>query len=324
MKRVSKISVLIILLFGAISTAWVSSGIAGYLSGQDSLTTSDLTAKGGPEKVLYKSDTIVLENTVTDEAQFVPPVEEKINAGGGFSMFYSKNLQIYYLPITYTFMQMFMVSASIPYISRKLESSGSTYSAKGLGDVKLGFSYFKTFGETLNAVSNLKISLPTGDADASDGSFSVPLGNGGYSFSLLQSLSNQFELLRLFGNIGFVYYLQSKYSVGSYSYKEDRGWVANMMVGVEYFLLQNLALIGKLNYVYVAEGKIKFNSYPWADADDHLQTSDIIPGCKYIILKEILSVYLSFLIPIYTKHDPDVSGAKKRGWGVNFGITGVM
>ncbi len=324
MKKAFKITIMAVLLFGALSFLWTSPGFAGYLGSSTTVPTSDLTTEGGTEEVLYKSDTITLENTVTDDAQFTAPTPERINVGGGLSMFYSKNLQIYYLPITYTFMQMFMVSTSIPYINRKLESSGNSYSAKGLGDVKVGFSYFNTFGETLNSISNLKISLPTGDADASDGNFSVPLGNGGYSFSLMQSLSNQFELLRLFGNIGLVYYLQSKYSVGIYSYKEDRGWVANMMLGVEYFLLQNLALIGKLNYVYVAEGKLKFNGYPWADSNDHLQTSDIIPGCKYIILKDILSVYLSFLIPIYTKHDPDATGAKKRKWGVNFGITGVM
>ena len=318
---------------------------AGYL-GSGTLPT-DMTPtvsdEGGTENVLYKNDTIMLENTVLDNA--ITPVEPElakkeekeeteavprpgsvfgIGLDVGFAAFFSNYLKMYYIPISYMFLEKFTASVNIPYISRTIKNLGTEYSASGIGDMRVGISYSWIIPMILAGITNFKVSLPTGDENASDSGFSVPLGTGGYSFSLMQAVSKMIDPVRLFGNIGIVYFLESSYKTGGIKITEEKGTVFSFMFGAEYWLIAQLAFLLKTNYVYITEGQFKYSGVGWSDLNDALQTSDLIGGLRYKILADILYANLLFVLPIYTKHDSGAVNPQDRKWGINFALTGLL
>ncbi len=306
----------------------------GYLGGDERLISSQ-DLKGGTESILYRNDTVMLDNTVTEEARPLdPPKTELVNIQMGVSAYYSSNVLFIYLPLGYTITERIAVNASIPYVKRDLEYKGETYSASGLGDIKVGGAYFTLVGDELTGISGalkdlqgvtyLNVTVPTGDAEAEDKGVPVPLGSGGFSFNLKQTLTKKIEMIRVFGNISIIYSLPAEYKpAGGEKITEERGAVVSLLLGGEYTVIENLSAYLKLNYVYIGEGQQKIGG-TWYDSNDALQTIDIIPGAKYSILPGTLSAYLALVVPVYTKNDPDAEDPENRGWGVNFGVTGIL
>lgn len=327
----------IALLSGACFILLYSPGYAGYLGGGGGTPGKSLQdSEGGSETILYKSDTVVMENTVTEEGEVIePPKPELINMAAGLSAYYSNNVQIYYLPLSYVVTERIAVNASVPYISRDLEAGGETYSASGLGDIKIGGAYFTLLGdeltgispalENLRGVTYLNITAPTGDAEAEDKGVAIPLGNGGFSVNVKQTLTKKIEPVRVFGNIGLIYYLPAEYKPagGSVKITEEKGMVFSILVGCEYLVMENLYATGKINFVMIGEGRYKWSG-TWYDSNDAMQTSDLIVGGKYVIMPGVLSAYVAIVIPVYTGHDPDAADPRDRSFGANFGVTGLF
>ena len=205
-----------------------------------------------------------------------------------------------------------------------MKYNNKTYSAKGIGDMTFGFSFLQNIAEGFTGITRFKVSVPTGDENARDEGFRVPLGSGGYSLSLLQSFSKMLDPLRLFGSLGFIFFLQSEYTYGPILYTVEKSPIYNLMLGTEYWFLQSFSLLLKANLIMVSEGRIKATGTRWVDLNDSLTTSDIIPGIKYHIIRNVLFTYLMFVLPVYTKHDSDLSNKPDRKWGLDFGVTGLF
>jgi len=322
MNRTSMIILTCIMLVGAFSELGINLSFAGYLSGDG----VDVGAEGGAETMLYKNDTIVMENTITDNAEISIVPETALGIGLQPSAFYSKNLQIYYLPLAYTFNEIYSLSLSIPYVYRKIKFGGKSYSSNGVGDTRLGFAYLLKIDENLSGVTNFKITVPTGDEEAEDTGVYVPLGNGGYSFSVMQSFSQMLEQyrIRVLGNVGLVYFFKSEYKKGNTEYDEEKGSVCSAMLGAEYGLNEMTAFVLKSNFVMVFEGRRKASGGTWSDSNDSLMASDIIGGLRFKIIKNIIDAYILVILPVYTKYDSDISDTESRKIGINLGISGLF
>lgn len=298
----------------------------GYLTSGMITSTQDFT--GGTETILYRNDTVTLDNTVTEEAlPMEAPKPELVNIQPGISSYYSSNVLFLYIPFGYTITERISVNASIPYVKRDLEKDGETYSAQGLGDIKAGISYFMIKGEDpadIQGVTYFNVTTPTGDAEAADKGIPVPLGSGCFSFNLKQTLSKKIGDFRLFGNIGGNYSLPAEYKLaGVEQITDEKGIILDGLLGCEYTIIDSFFASLKGNYVYVGEGRQKFQG-TWYDANDALQTSDVIPGLRYSVMNDALSAVLTFVIPVYTKQDSDADDPQGRSWGVSFTFTGSL
>lgn len=303
----------------------------GYLAGDQQITSIE-DLEGGAETILYRNDTVTLENTVTEEARPMDaPKPELVNIQTGLSTYYSSNVLFLYIPLGYTITNRIGVNASIPYVKRDLEADGETYTAQGLGDIKIGCSFFTLMGDELAGASKdlqgityFNVTTPTGDAEAEDRGVPVPLGSGGFSFNLKQTLSKKIGVVRIFGNIGVIYSLPAEYKLaGVEEITDEKGIILEALLGGEYAIIDNLFASLKVNYVYVGEGRQKTGG-TWYDSNDALQVSDVVPGLRYAIIPDALSAVVAFAIPVYTKNDPDAEDPQDRNWSVNFSITGSM
>lgn len=290
-----------------------------------------LQSEGGAELVVYGSDTVfvdeffgnqgsmdddfVVESTETggsgesveagEETQSTP-----VGIGLGASALFNKNLQIYSLPLSYKLTKDLKVMLSVPYVIRKLEFEGKTYETSGLGDVAGGIAYRLVNMNRFQAVSTLKATFPTGDAEATDGDFSVPLGLGTYSFYVNQSLSgflDKAKHIKLHAAAGYRYYMDADYTVGDVDTEMDKGDVYNASAGIGFHFHQlKYPIIAdvKFSFFQSNEGQVKYESGEWLDADDYVQTMDVIPTVRVGLYKNI-SLMAGAVIPVSSKYDDD-------------------
>jgi len=281
---------------------------------------------GGTEANLYGFNTIILENTVSITETSTDSATEKTFAGGAATAgFYSENYKVYYIPLSFTISKTVTLSASIPWVARKINDEGDSFEASGLGDISCGLALFRNYMEFFDGTTSLKAVFPTGDNTKSDKGYYIPLGAGEYSFSFYQYLSKTLGDFSMYVNAGIIYSLETKpLIVGSTEYQFHNGNVYSGLLGFEYTLFNNFIFVIKGNYVYVSEGQVKTQWVGWHDANDFLQTSDAIAGIEIDIVKDVLSISVMYIQPVYTKHDPDVENPKKRKSGISFGVSGLF
>lgn len=275
---------------------------------------SPLLYKGGADSQVYKSDTVVLENSALDEGLPVLP-EDSIAAG--LSFLYSGGTSFFYIPVSYSIMDYLEFNCSIPYVSKTMtDAYNNMYSKSGYGDLKLGLKFYYRFKDVCDSISGVKIILPTGDPDASDRYTVIPMGYGSPAVSLLQTFSRNLQDLkiRFFLNLGAVYYFKSEREIGSTSYEIESTHCLSTMAGIEYKYTEKLFFQLKANFIYIPESRYTSdNSDETFDLNDSIKSSDLIPGVRYGFRDDITG-YLLLLIPVYEYQDDDIRDTEHRQW----------
>jgi hypothetical protein len=297
--------------------------ISGTLAAQ----VSPIENKGGADSVIYKGDTIMIENTLLDQAVPIPPSG---TFSAGLTFMYSEYMKLLYFPLQYSINDIFAVDLTLPYYSKKMIDTYDVERDKGgFGDLKLGGTASYKIA-SIDALSSLKVAFPTGDQSAMDGDFNIPMGNGSYNLSLLQSMSIALSSripFRLFFNTGAVYYSRSRWDYNAtMEYQIDHTYALSALFGAEYSPINNMTLQLKANIIYVPERRIRIQSTEsgysssWLEFNDGIIGSDMIAAINYRFPYKLLC-HVLFVLPIYEKHDEDVSEKSWRKWKLDFGIT---
>jgi len=137
--------------------------------------------KGGVERNVIKSNSVVLDNAYRDNAVFMPGKGD-MGIGAGLSGYYTDYLVMVNLPVSYSLQGIIgmdlKINVNVPYIGRGAEITGKSYSTSGLGDITAGATYQMLFGD-MTTIFDVAVSFPTGDSHVTDGSVYLPLGTGG-------------------------------------------------------------------------------------------------------------------------------------------------
>ncbi|MCP4134618.1 MAG: hypothetical protein GY754_26830 [bacterium] len=304
-----------ILLVGLAITGYTQNGFAQSM-------TSLLAEEGGVESLVYKSDTVVLENTVVDEGLPIAPAG---TFTGTISQLHSGDLTMVYIPLAYSVNDFLEVDFTLPFIRKSMVASDTNYSIHGFGDLKLGFSFCFNLTGSLYSITRVKTTFPTGDATASDFTQIIPLGYGSITFSLLQSFSiNITNTLRLFLSGGAVMYMPTDRTVSSTTQHHiNLSFLFSGLGGVEYSLnsfVQGLSVQAKGNFIYSKERIHSTGSSVEGDLNDAFMGVDVIPVVKYQMQKD-LSCSLMGVLPVYESQDSDITATYKRDWKIYVGIT---
>lgn len=285
---------------------------------------SPLYYEGGAESVLYGSDTIMLENTATDEGQ-TPGPGTVWNAG--LSMLYSEFMSIIYVPVNYSLTQNFELNFALPYFRKSVtDDNDEEYSKHGFGDTGLGLSYFFVPMRNIHSITRFKCALPTGDPVASDGATLIPMGYGTPVFSVLETLSMNIDTMsiRFFANAGTVYYPETVRDSGVSRYHISKRYILSTLAGIEHEFKKDLFFQLKINFVYIPESEYKvdysMNTGTWRDRNDSMLSSDFIPVVKYRFLEDFTAC-LTGILPVFEEQDNDIEDVHHRGWKVMLSIT---
>ncbi len=281
---------------------------------------SPLVYAGGVESHIYKSDTIILENTVLEDGT---PLSQSRRFAAGMSFLYGQYISYFYIPLRYSLSENFEINFSLPYMNKTV----STYEKRGYGDIKLGASASFRLPGLLDSVSALNFTLPTGDEVAQDRGFIIPMGYGGHTISAREAISLKMSdlPLRLFFAVSGVYYARSTLDVDSSSrYIIDDSYSYAAVIGATCYLA-NFQFQCKVNYLHFPGRKYKYDNSntgietSWNDLNDSLSTSDLIPGIKYGFPDNIEGSVLA-IIPVYEKPDSAISRSGQRGWKIFLNI----
>jgi len=304
MIKYNKIIIALIIVF------WVSIfSIRGF--SQQNL----LFYKGGVESIIYKGDTVILENTVLDDCKAINTAKCLKVA---YSQLHSEFIKILYFPISYSMSNKCELNFSLPLLTKSMmDNSDNIYLKTGYGDTKLGFLFYYNIVNTTKTITRISITLPTGDEVASDNGLIIPMGNGGYSYSILQSCSKDFKFIpfRFFINAGAVYYTETKAA----SFQISNGYVFSSLFGVEFIFNSDLFFQCKINYIHIPDRQHKVYSSDWEDKNESLKGSDLISVVRYKILDDI-TLNLISMIPLYEKQDEDIPEPHRRKWKVFFNL----
>lgn len=281
--------------------------------------------EGATEVTLYKADTVVIDSMITNDVVLMPHdlAELGKTTSVGIATHYSDYTRIYSIPLSYTFWSKLKFECVVPYIQREITNkwTNTTGSAKGLGDIKLGTAYLYQFSPSLDSITSIAITFPTGDPKKEDEMLIIPLGNGSRSYSFNQSFSYTYSQtpLRFYGSILAVLYETAAIETFS-SDKIDRGNVYGALVGFEY-TWDTLKGFIRINYIDIQESK-QHDTWlsQWVGMNDSLKTSDVIIGALYRIYS-VIALKASVSIPVYTKYDEDLTDTPGRKWYVNFSVT---
>jgi len=283
---------------------------------------SPLSYDGGADSLLYKSDTVFLENSIIDD---VSPISNAEIITTGLYQFHSPYLKYFFIPVRYSLTDNFEIDLTLPLISKVLVAGNLDYSKLGYGDIKLGIgSCFSFFDKIFYVITRFKTTLPTGDCDARDGNIIVPLGYGSFSYSFLQSFSLDVPdtWLRIFLNTGTVYYSKAdRNATGTTKFHLDHGYSVSTLIGIELNYFKKISLQLKGNFVYLSGRQYKYEdsasstATDWTDLNDKLMTMDITGGIKYSFPADIKGM-LMLIFPLFTKHDASITTTVERRWKI--------
>lgn len=304
--------------------------------------------KGGADQQVYQSDATTLNTIMIGEGVLSsgdqPVITNPDQAAGeavtpvasiGASTFFSPHLQMYSIPLSYTFFNDLRVKTTIPYLKRTIKRDGRSFSTNGLGDMSLGVEYRWYNSNNLQLSTSMDMILPTGDneAVAKNGAdrLTVPLGNGAFSMYTVQHATYRLtENIRLFGNAGIRFYTDADYTAfpsvvdvansTGIRVHEEKGLTFSGMIGSEYFFLDNFAVAGRFSFMHIQNGKQSFDGGPKLSANDSLTTGDFSATVKYRIWKN-LAASLTGVIPMFTEYDSRAINPEDRNWGLNFNFT---
>ncbi len=279
--------------------------------------------EGSTEATLYKADTVVIDSIITNDVVLMPHdlMELGKTTSVGIASHYSDYTKIYSIPLSYTLWSKLKFELSIPYVYREIKSnwSSSTSKASGWGDIKAGTSYMHSFSNTLDSITSIAVTFPTGNAkekDEDNGTL-TPLGSGARSYSISQSFSYvPIEYLRLYGSVLGIVYENAEID----SNKIDRGNVYGALVGFEYTWDWIKGFV-KMNYIDINETTIHYSGGSSSSGiNDSLTTSDVIVGALFRIYS-VVALKASVSIPVYTEYHKDLTDTPDRNWYANFSVT---
>ncbi len=285
--------------------------------------TSPLSSTGGVDTHVYKCDTVMFEATAMEDG--TGSLDAR-TFSAGLSMLHSPYLSILYVPLKYGLTDNFQISFSLPYLTKTLVYNDTHYIRSGYGDTMFGFTgTFEPFSFVSSTTA--RITLPTGNVNTQDSGFAIPMGYGGYTASLQQSISTDefdagFISVRLFiSAIGIYYFASEQTPDATTKFNYDKTYAWSVLGGAEFGLTENLALEVKANYIDVKERQYKSTLTPgqWIDANDSVKQINILPFVKYQFLDEI-SGQAGIIYPIKSIQDKDLAKTYDGEWKIALGI----
>jgi len=291
---------------------------------KSAFSQSPLQSEGGVDTHLYKCDTAILESTAMEDG--TGNLSSK-RFSAGLSMLHSPYLSIFYVPLKYGLNNNFTISFSLPYLTKTLVYEETHYIKSGYGDTMFGLAGAFQPLSFFSIITTARITLPTGNVNAQDFDYYIPMGYGGYSSSLQQTLSiGRFDTglitIRLFFSGIGIYYFESEQKaddIEKNTFDKTTSWSA--MGGLELGLTENLDIQCKGSYTVVNERKYENNSAPGEslDADDYIKQISIIPFLKYRFLDDI-SGQAGIIYPLKTAQDDDIEKTYDPKWKAIFAI----
>ncbi len=285
---------------------------------------SPLSSEGGVDTHINKSDTVMFEATVLDDGNGYLPAG---SFAAGLSMLHSPYLSMLYVPLRYAITDNFQLSFSLPYLTKTLVFSDTHYVKSGYGDTMLGLTCIFRPSSFFTAKTAARVTLPTGNVNAQDFGYFIPMGYGGYTASLQQTFSlGEFDLgfisFRLFaGGVGIYYFESTLQSdmVEKYNFKKSYAWAG--MGGIDIGLTDNLHWLVKGNYIDVRERKYESSAAPgvWTDVNDSVKQINAVSFIKYNFTDE-LSGQAGLIYPIKSDQDKDLAKTYDAKWKVTWGI----
>lgn len=285
---------------------------------------SPLLSEGGVDTHLYKCDTVIFEATALEDGTGTLPGRV---FSAGLSMLHSPYLSIFYIPLKYGLNDNFNISFSLPFLTKTLVYNNTHYVKSGYGDTMLGFTgYFQPF-DSISSTSALRITFPTGNTNAQDFDYYIPLGYGGYTSSFQETVSiGSFDTgpvsLRLFiSGIG-IYYFKSNQKIDSVeknTYDPSYSW--GVLAGLDFGITENLDFQIKGNYINVKERKYVNNTVPGVknNANDSVKQINILPFIKYRFLDDITGE-AGIIYPVKTTQDSSLATTYDPKWKLIFAI----
>jgi len=283
--------------------------------------------KGGVDTHVYKSDTVLIDATAMDNDSNYPDAGNLIL---GLVMFHSPYLSSIYVPVKYGLTDNFHISFSIPDQTKTCVYNNNHNIINGFGDIMLGLTGsvqpFRYFSSSTTA----RGTLPTGNVNAQENSCFIPMGYGGYTASLQQSISfgtfdAGFISIRLFLRGIGIYYFKSTTEIDTttkYNYDKTYMWAA--IGGIDLGLTKKLNIELKADYINIKERRYKIETVPatsgdWIDADDSVKQINILPFVRYRFFDD-LSGQAGIIYPFKTTQDSDITQEYDAQWKVVMGI----
>ncbi len=285
---------------------------------------SPLLSEGGIESHVYKTDTSLFEAVVLED------MDNSLHRGSvttGFSMLHSPYLSMFYIPLKYDFTDNFQISFSLPYLVNTHVYNDNQYTKNGYGDTLLGLTAYFDLSEILSSKTTVRFTFPTGNVNAVDFYYYIPLGYGGYTSSLQESISfNTFDAgpvsIRVFFSGLGVYYFSSTQQIDMVEKNTfDKSFAWSIMGGCEIGLTENLSIEIKANYINIAERLYKNSAFPGQtfDANDSVKQLNILPFIKYMFFDD-LSGQAGLIYPLKSTQDSDIATTYDARWKIVLGI----
>lgn len=287
-------------------------------------TQSPLLPEGGIDTHLYKCDTVIFESTAMEDGS---GTLESREFSVGLSMLHSPYLSILYFPLKYGLNDNFNISFSLPYLTKTLVYNDTHYIKSGYGDTMLGFTGAFEPSSYFTTITTARLTLPTGNVNAQDFEYYIPMGYGGYTASLQETIStDKFDTgpftIRLFISGTGIYYFESEQKIDlaeKNTYDSTYAWA--VMGGIEFSISENLDLQIKANYININERKYENNVNPnvKVDADDSAKQINVLPFIKYRFLDDTTG-QAGIIYPAKTIQDSDLAQTYDAKWKFAFGI----
>ena len=272
---------------------------------------SPLSSNGGVDTHVYKSDTVLLEATAVEDGNGAIEGRE---FSTGFIMLHSPYLSNFFIPVKYGLNDNFQISFSLPYLTKTLVYNNSHYIKSGYGDTMLGLTYSFDLNNFLSCSTTGRITFPTGNVNAQDFYYFIPMGYGGYTTSLQQNISTDYfnagpASIRLFLSGVGVFYFSSTQRIDQVEKNTfDKTYSWSLMGGIDYQATDNLNVQLKFNYIYVPERQYNTSLDPekWVDANDSVKQYNLLPFIKYRFFDDITG-QIGLIYPLKTTQDNNIN-----------------
>lgn len=285
--------------------------------------SSPLIFKGGVDTHVYKTDTVLFEAAVLDDDS---PTLTSGSFSTGLTMLHSPYISMFYVPVKYGINDFFQISLSVPYLTKTLVVNDNHYIKNGFGDTSLGLTAFIEPSGFFTASAAARMTIPTGDADSVESGVYIPMGSGGYTASLQQSISigyfdTGFFRIRFFAHCTGIRYFSSKQEIGTGTEQIfDKSYAWSAAGGIDLGLTDKFNFELKLNYISIKERKYKIETDPsspgeWTDADDSVRQTNIVPLVKYRFFDDLHGRF-GFIYPLKTVQDDDLTMTCDPQWKI--------
>lgn len=233
----------------------------------------------------------------------------------------SKNISI---PLKYRLWTIDFI-ASVPYFfNKRMEYSIKSAETSGVGDISLGAGYGRIFSETY-LYGEIGVKLPTGDDEATDSDYLVPLGTGSTDVVLFglahRDLNDTFGL-----GLSLSYKINGSSSktaeildpddnskITTVDYEITNGNLFNISTYIDYSLASNLSLEGMFALKMIGEGSTdKEYSNSWnsdtktlSDISNKQDTTLLDFSAKATYSLGIFDISGGVKLPLYTDRNDD-------------------